>query len=128
MRIERFEDIQAWGEARKLTTVIYGLSSGASFRKDYGLCDQIRRASVSVMANIAEGFGRKTKKEFLQFLAIAHASVLEVQSHLYVALDLGYIDKQKFSEAYKQAFKTSRLIGGFINYLNTYTGNNPETR
>lgn len=72
------------------------------------------------MANIVEGFGRRTKKEFLQFLSIAHASVLEVQSHLYIALDLGYIDNTKFSEAYEQSTKTSRLIGGFINYLKAH--------
>jgi len=115
--IKRFEDIQAWQEARKLTAMIYELSSGEKFGKDFGLRDQIRRAAVSAMANIVEGFGRRTKKEFSHFLNVAHGSVLEAQSHLYVALDLGYIDEKKFKKVYEQSHRTSRLIGGFINYL-----------
>ena len=123
MRIERFEDIQAWQEARKLTAQIYKLTRVEPFSRDFGLKDQIQRAAVSVMGNIAEGFGRKSNQDFLRFLGIAYSSVLEVQSHLYVALDLGYIDRKQFEATYNMAASTMRLIGGFINYLqNQVTG------
>ena len=76
---------------------------------DYGLRDQVRRASVSIMANIAEGFGRHSDKEFANFLNIAHGSVAEVQSHLYVALDLNYIERMKFNELYSLLDEVSRM-------------------
>jgi len=116
-RIEKFEDIQGWQKARKLTTQIYKATQAPAFSKDYGLADQIRRAAVSSMANIAEGFGRESTQEFIRFLHIANASALEVQSHLYVAKDLGYIEASDFDSCYQQAHSVSRLIGGFINYL-----------
>ena len=119
MKINRFEDIQAWQEARQLTVFIYKISSNEKFWKDFALTNQIRRSAVSVMANIVEGYGRKSKKEFHQFLNIAHASALEVQSHLYVSLDLNYISQQQFDEGYERARKTSRMIGGLMNYLKT---------
>ncbi len=81
---KRFEDIQAWQKARQVTRLIYQLSAEGHFAKDYGLRDQIQRASVSIMANIAEGFGRRSDKEFANFLNIAHGSASEVQSHLYI--------------------------------------------
>ena len=84
--------------------------------------DQIRRASVSVMANIAEGFGRKGPHEFTRFLTIAQASVIEVQSHLYIALDLGYLEPSHFDNFYEQARKIESLIGGFIRYLEASAG------
>ena len=87
------EDIQAWQKARQVTRMIYEITSEGGFARDYGLRDQIRRASVSIMANIAEGFGRRSDKEFANFLNVAHGSVSEVQSHLYVALDLNYTDQ-----------------------------------
>jgi len=90
----RFEDIQAWQKARRLTNELYKVSASQPFAKDYGLQRQIQRASVSIMANIAEGFGRHSDKEFANFLNISHASVSEVQSHLYVAFDLSYIRKR----------------------------------
>lgn len=85
---QKFEDIKAWQKARELTKEIYLATSDNLFSKDFGLRDQIRRASVSMMANIAEGYGRKTNKDFAHFLVIAHGSAAETQSHLYIALDL----------------------------------------
>ena len=117
MKIERFEDIQGWQEARKLTKEIYNLTQWFSFKKDRGLCRQIQKAAVSIMANIAEGFDRQSKKEFVKFLYYASGSASEVQSHLYVALDQEYITDEKFQEIHKQAKKTKGLINGFIVYL-----------
>jgi len=117
MKIERFEDIKAWQEARRLANIIYKLTTRPDFSKDFGLRDQIRRAAVSVMANIAEGFERKTNKEFRNFLSIARASSSEVRSHLYVALDQNYIEKADFDLAYKTCDETSKLIFGFMKYL-----------
>ncbi len=96
--IKKFEDIQAWQKAREITKKIYLLTATEKFSKDFGLRDQIRRASVSIMANIAKGFGRKTNKEFANFLVYSNGSASEVQSHLYVALDLEYIDQTSFDE------------------------------
>ena len=117
MKIERFEDIQGWQEARKLAKKIYELTNGLLFNKDLRLCGQIQNASVSVMANIAEGFDRQSKKEFTKFLYYSSGSASEVQSHLYVALDQNYITKEVFEETYKQVQKTKNLINGFIKYL-----------
>jgi four helix bundle protein len=109
--IERFEDIKAWQEARDLTRRIYQLSGSGDFGKDFGLRDQIRRASVSAMSNIAEGFDCESKKEFARFLEIARRSTVEVLSLLYVAMDVGYIDEKTFHTFYEQTTKTRRLIG-----------------
>ena len=109
--IERFEDIKAWQEARILTRQVYQLSDKGVLAKDYGLRDQIRRASVSSMANIAEGFDCQSKKEFARFLEISRRSTVEVQSLLYTALDVGYIDDKIFNSFYEQATKTKRLTG-----------------
>jgi four helix bundle protein len=105
----RLEDIQAWQKARQATRMIYQVTAGGEFGKDYGLRDQVRRASVSIMANIAEGFGRRSDKEFANFLNMAHGSVSEVQSHLYVALDLNYIESTKFDEMYSLLDEISRM-------------------
>lgn len=117
MKIERFEDIQAWQEARKLTNQVYKATQEIAFRRDRGLREQIQNAAVSVMANIAEGFDRQSKREFTKFLYYASGSASEVQSHLYVALDQEYISEEKFSIMYDQAKKTKKLINGFISYL-----------
>ena len=117
MRIERFEDIEAWKEARKLVNMVYDLSDEGLFAKDFSLRNQIRGASVSVMSNIAEGFDRQTNREFIQFLVIARASSSEVKSQLYVALDRGYIAQDVFKVAYDQATRVVSLIDGFIRYL-----------
>ncbi len=118
MTIRRFEDIDSWKEARKLTVQIYAITNCQAFRRDFGLKDQIRRASVSIMANIAEGFGRKGAKEFSRYLTIARSSVLEVQSHLYVALDLDYIDLATFECLFQKGRKVEDLLAGFMRYLN----------
>ncbi len=115
--IERFEDIRAWQEARKLTQQIYALTRNDAFAKDFGLRDQIQRAAVSTMANIAEGFDCDSKVEFGRFLGIARRSTVEVQSLLYTSLDVGYITKEVFQEQYDQAAKTKALIGGLKHSL-----------
>mgnify|MGYP001041147436 CR=1 FL=1 len=118
MKIEKFEDIQAWQKARNLVTEVYKVTTeNKEFSKDFSLRDQIRRASVSVMSNIAEGFSRQTDKQFAQFLGIAKGSASEVQSQLYVALDLRHISKATFKELYKLTDETIRLISGFTKYL-----------
>jgi four helix bundle protein len=117
MRIESFEEIKAWQEAKLMTVEAYGLTRNSNFSRDFSLCDQIRRACVSVMANIAEGFGRNSGKEFIRFLHIAKASAFEVQSHLHIARELEYISHDQFSSCYQRCASAIRLIGGFINYL-----------
>src|SRR5687768_1000934 len=97
---KKFEDILAWQKARQATKLIYQTTSFGNFSKDFGLRDQIRRSSVSVMANIAEGFGRRSDKEFANFLNIAHGSIAETQSHLYIALDLNYLSQEDFNDLY----------------------------
>jgi len=105
----RLEDIQVWQKARQLTKKIYEITVNGDFAKDYGLRNQIQRASVSIMANIAEGFGRRSDKEFANFLNMAHGSVSEVQSHLYVALDLAYINQTSFTELNGLLGEVSRM-------------------
>ncbi len=117
MAIERFEDIEAWRAARELTQEIYHATAQASFSRDYGLRDQVQRAAVSIMANIAEGFDSQSNQAFIQFLGYALRSATEVQSHLYVALDQGYIDQHEFDKLYQQAVKVKSIIHGFIRYL-----------
>ncbi len=121
-KIERFEDIEAWQKARILVREIYVVTDSKNYRKDYSLIDQTRRAAVSIMSNIAEGFARRTTKEFINFLTIAHASAAELQSHLYIAIDQNYISDDEFSMFYKNTDEVSRMIQGFINYLK-----NPKT-
>jgi four helix bundle protein len=116
-KIERFEDIVAWQKARALTKEIYASTRGGLFVKDYGLKDQIQRASVSTMSNIAEGFERGGDREFMQFLSNSKGSCGEVKSHLYVALDQSYISAAGFDELYGKADEVSRLVGGFMAYL-----------
>jgi len=115
--IEKFEDIEAWQKARELTREIYRISNQGSFARDFGLRDQIRRAAVSIMSNIAEGFGRGGNKEFIQFLSTAKGSASEVQAQLYVALDAEYITKEQFQKIYSRTEETSRMIGGLLRYL-----------
>jgi len=117
MKIERFEDIEAWKEARKLVNMIYNISEEGQFSKDFSLRNQIRSASVSIMSNISEGFDRGTNRELIQFLVIARASASEVKSQLYVALDRKYINAEGFQEIYDQATRVISLIDGFIRYL-----------
>ena len=114
---QKFEEIEAWQIARQLTFEIYGISKKSPFARDFTLQKQIRDASVSVMANIAEGFERSGSGEFQQFLAIAKGSGGEVISHLYVALDQGYINHDEFRRLEKIARDTGRKIGGLMSYI-----------
>ena len=114
--IGRFEDIEAWKTARQLVSAVYEVSSKGAFAKDFGLRDQIRRAAVSVMSNIAEGFERGGDKEFTQFLSLAKGSCGEVRSQLYVALDQKYLSEQQSQTISEQANRTSKLIAGFMRY------------
>jgi four helix bundle protein len=116
-KIERFEDIIAWQKARVLTKEVYAATKVGSFIKDFGLKDQIQRSSVSTMSNIAEGFERGGDKEFIQFLSNSKGSCGEVRSHLYVAFDQEYITQNTFDELFAKSNEVSRLISGFMTYL-----------
>lgn len=117
MRIDRFEEIEGWKLARKLTLRIYGVTKEPPFSKDFGLVDQIRRASGSIMHNIAEGFDGGSNAEFIKFLRYAQRSASEVQSQLYVALDQNYVDANSFKELFDLAATAKSKVGGFIAYL-----------
>jgi len=117
MKITRFEDLECWQQGRILTNKVYEITGNGAFKKDLRLSGQIQAAATSVMANVAEGFVRRSDKEFSQFLFIAMSSAAEVQSHLYVALDQEYVDKRRFDEIYEQAKKAGMLISGMIKYL-----------
>ena len=116
-RIQRFEDLEAWKISREFTKEVYQLSKNDLFIRDFGLRDQIRRASVWIMSNIAEGFERDGDKEFVNFLSIAKGSAGEVRSQLYVALDQNYISESEFNFLYGKTLENSRVISGLINYL-----------
>jgi four helix bundle protein len=118
-KIERFEDIEAWKKARELTKIIYEVTAQGKLGADFSLRDQLRRASVSIMANIAEGFEREGNKEFRQFLAMAKGSVGEVKALLYVALDAGLTSMEQFQRISALADEASRLLAGFLRYLKT---------
>ncbi len=120
MRIERFEDIEAWQLARELTRKVYDLTKMLKFASDFGLKGQIQNAAGSSMHNIAEGFDSETNPEFIRFLRYAKRSCTEVQSELYVALDQQYITKADFQDVYDHAGRTRSAIRGFIKYLSAY--------
>ena len=132
MKIKRFEDIKAWQEARVLVKMVYeAAKSNKGFGNDYKFKEQIQSAAVSIMSNIAEGFSRRSTKEFTQFLFIAKGSIAEVQSQLYIALDQGYISREEFNEIYPKSDEVARLISGFIQYLlskskHSGNANNPK--
>ena len=121
MKISRFEDLDCWKEARILVQRVYEVTRDKAFSKDLRFSGQIQAAAISCMANIAEGFIRRSDKEFTQFLFIAMSSAAEVQSHLYVAVDLGYIDKKQFDDIYEQARKTAMMISALLKYLRNTT-------
>jgi four helix bundle protein len=116
-KIERFEDIDAWKKARELTKIIYEVTAQGKLAADFPLRDQLRRAAVSIMANIAEGFEREGNKEFRQFLATAKGSAGEVKALLYVALDSGLLSMEQFNQITSISDDTSRLLAGFLRYL-----------
>ena len=116
MVIKRFEDIESWKEARKLVKEVYGIFAAC---RDYGFRDQIQRASISIMSNIAEGFDRGSNKEYVQLLTVARGSASEVRSLSYAALDVGHIDQKIFETVQSRCTAISNLINGFIKYLRT---------
>jgi four helix bundle protein len=118
-KIERFEDIGAWKKARELTKIIYEVTSQGKLATDFSLRDQLRRASVSILANIAEGFEREGNKELRQFLAMAKGSAGEVKALLYVALDAGLASSEQFQRISALTDEASRLLAGFLRYLKT---------
>ena len=113
----RFDEIEAWQKARELTKVVYGISGRGAFARDFGLRDQIRRASVSIMTNIAEGFERDGTGEFVQFLAIAKGSAAEVLSHAYVALDQDFISKESVDRLAAKTSEVARMLAALMTYL-----------
>ena len=116
-RITRFEDIESWRKSRELTKSIYRITLKQGFARDFGLRDQIRRAAVSVLSNIAEGFERDGDKEFIQFLSLAKGSCGEIRAQLYVAWDQAYIDNEEFTALSDLAVEISRMVSGLIKYL-----------
>lgn len=117
MTIRRFEDIEGWQLARELTRLIYAVAMRGAFAKDFGLRDQITRASGSTMHNIAEGFDGGSNAEFVKYLRYSQRSCSEVQSQLYIALDQSYISQTEFNTLYKHAGHTHTKVGAFIRYL-----------
>ena len=122
--ITQFEDIEAWKTARELTKMIYSLTDQGQYVRDFGLKNQIQRAAVSVMSNIAEGFESRTQAQFLGYLGHAKASAGEVRCQLYVAMDLKYLIQEQFIQVFDLADQSSRQIARFMNYLETH----PQSR
>jgi four helix bundle protein len=120
--ITRFEEIRAWQTARTLTREVYTVSNEGAFARDYGLRDQLRRSAVSIMSNIAEGFESDTQQQFVKYLGYAKASAGEVRAQLYVALDVGYLDRAQFEHVFDLAEKCSRQLSRFITYLKSHRG------
>ena len=117
MKVNSFEDLQVWKDSRILVKSIYQLTSDGKFSKDFGLREQIQRASVSIMNNIAEGFERNNNKEYIKFLGYSKGSAGEVRSMLYVATDLGYISQDSYNMHYQMAINIITQISNFIKYL-----------
>jgi four helix bundle protein len=115
--VKTFEELLAWQKTRDLVRLVYIRTQSGAFAKDYGLRDQLQRATVSVMSNIAEGFGRGSNREFARFLDIARASMAEVQSLLYVALDVKYLEQDEYLKLKSQAAESASLIAGLSGYL-----------
>lgn len=115
--IRRFEDLKAWQQARRLAREMYRIAEEPALARRWALINQVTSASLSPMSNIAEGFGRRTDKEFIAFLSNAHGSVAECQSLLYALLDNGFIEEERFRSVYRQGDRVSRLIQALANYL-----------
>ncbi|SRR6266498_413050 len=122
--IIRFEDIEAWKTARELARMVYSLTDQGRFAKDFGLRNQIQRAAVSVMSNIAEGFESRTQAQFLEYLGHSKASAGEVRCQIYVAVDLKYLTQEQFNQVFDLADKSSRQLARFMDYLETH----PQSR
>jgi four helix bundle protein len=110
--VRSLEDLIAWQKARELTRLIYLITRTECFARDIALSNQLQRASVSVMSNIAERFERSSTKDFLRFVITAKASCAEVRSHLYIAHDVDYLTEDQFQELFRRANELSRIIGG----------------
>lgn len=121
--VKQFEGLHVWQDARQMVALVYAASKARVFNQDFGLRDQIRRAAVSTMSNIAEGFERGTRKEFVQFLSIAKASNGEVRSQLCVAFDQNYISEAEFNSLRDSTVTLSKKLSAFIRYLQGYEGN-----
>jgi four helix bundle protein len=117
MALQRFEEMKVWQDARVLSKQIYGITRNKEFKRDFGLRDQIQRASVSIMSNIAEGYERDSNRELIRFLNYSKGSVGEVRSLLYVAVDQEYITDKQFEELKDAATSISIQIANFIKYL-----------
>lgn len=115
--IVRFEDIEAWQTARELTRMVYDLTRNGEFARDFGLCDQMRRASVSIMSNIAEGFESRTQQLLREYLGRTKASAGELRAQVYVAKDIGYLDQNEFSNLFELCDKCSHQVSRFMQYL-----------
>ena len=126
-KVEHFEDLEVWRLARKLTGKIYSLSRAGAFAKDFGFRDQICRAAVSIVSNIAEGFERRTNTQFVQFLAIANGSAGEVRAQLYIALDLGYITQGQFEDAIADAVGIGKMLTSLKRHLRSVQPPNHHT-
>ncbi len=122
-KVNSFEELNIWIESRSFNEKLYKISNNGLFDKDYDLKRQIRRASISVSSNIAEGFERNTDKEFIQFLYYAKGSAGEVRSQLFLSLDLNYIKKDDFDKLYNQITGISKMISGMIKYLKKSNNN-----
>jgi len=119
--IKRFEDLECWQEARKLANLIYQFTKKAAFKKDFELKGQLRRSAISIMGNIAEGFHRKSNKDFMRFLDYSRSSIAETLSHCYLALDQNYIDSVELEQIKERSEITWKKINHFITYLSNYT-------
>jgi four helix bundle protein len=116
-KFNSFEEIISWKKSREFNLKIYRVTENQYFKKDFDLTRQIRRASISISSNIAEGFERNTDKEFIYFLYVAKASAGEVRSQIYLALDLNYISIEISENLLNDITEISKLLGGFIKYL-----------
>lgn len=121
MRINSFEEIKVWQDARAFVKEIYTLTASDKFKKDYGLRDQMQRAAVSILNNISEGFERNNNKEFIKFLLYSKGSAGEIRAMLYVALDINYISEEEFQNYYTNAINIITQIANFIAYLRKTT-------
>jgi len=117
MKIMRFEDLECWQEARRLTRSVYGYTKRSTFSKDYRLSGQITGAAISTMNNICEGFDSRSNKEFIRFLIYSRRSCSEVQNCMYIALDQNYISENEFQNTYDHCAKVRKMIDGLIRYL-----------
>lgn len=116
-KIEKFEDLIAWQKSKSFAIKIYSVTDEGKFAKDFGLRDQIRRAAISIVSNIAEGFERKGNKEFMQFLFISLGSIAEVKTQLIISHELNYLPKEKFEELNDSIVEIQKIVKGLVTYL-----------